>query len=225
MLEDTILYSYIVFAVLSILLMQLYGHLGINWYQSLLYISGFILTKSAFSNLHHTHKGYRYVTLPASNFEKFFARWLLTGILYPFVFIVLMYALLPLGTLIKLNVSPISSKPLLEEQAFWEQVSTAFSNMYHILMHYLVLHSVVFLGCIYFKKHALFKTGLTLMTLVSCMMLLFALVVYFLCPGCMMLSFLHLLEAIFLSGYYFFWILLAPLCLLIAYVRFKEYEV
>ncbi|MDF1678787.1 MAG: hypothetical protein P1U32_08860, partial [Legionellaceae bacterium] len=200
MLEDTILYSYIVFVILSTLLMD--GYPGINWYQALLYAGGFILTQRAFSSLHHMHKGYRYLTLPASNFEKLFARWLLTGILYALVFTILVYALFPLGELIKSSIPAISSKPLLVEQGFWEKVLVVLPNVRHVIMHYLVLHSVVFLGCIYFKKHALFKTGLTLMTLISCMMLLFGLVVYFLCPGCMVLSFFHLFEAIFLGGYY-----------------------
>lgn len=224
-LKDMILYLYIVLVMLSTALSCLGVYPTLNLYMFFLCTGGFIFTRHVFSDLHDDSKGYSYLILPASSFEKLFSRWLLSGIVYALVFTILLYGLFSLSLFTAHLMPTLSSKLLITQPSFWQSLGAILPSVWHTILVYLVLHSVVFLGAIYFKKHALFKTSLTLMVLVSLLALFIGLMTYFLCPGCMVFGLMHLFKRVYLGGYYFFWICLAPICLAIAYVRFKEYEI
>ncbi|MDF1646219.1 MAG: hypothetical protein P1U61_04440 [Legionellaceae bacterium] len=225
MLKDIATYLYIIFVCVSSGLSTLGMPPTLNQYLFFLCGSGFIFTSYAFSDLHEVSKGYSYLILPASKFEKLFARWLLTSIVYAFIFTFLLYGLFVLNYFTNDLMPNVDAKVLVTQLSFWHSLRVIFPGVLHVMLFYLALHALVFLGCIYFKKHALFKVSLSVMTLMSVLILFFAGMLYLLGPGLTVSSFMNLFKQLFVGGYYFFWILLAPICLSIAYVRFKEYEI
>ncbi len=216
-LQETVGYVYIVFVVGASVLASLGGYPVISLYQFFLYTGGFILTNYAFSDLREVNKAYRYLTLPASNAEKFFSRWFLTSIVYALGFSLSIYCSYFLGNLL---TKSISTPP------FWHDFGLLSpAAVGHAILTYLVLHSVAFLGCVYFRKYALLKTSLTVMVVMSCLALLGALIVYYFFSENDLLHWVNLFKSIWSGSRYFFWGLLAPLCLFLAYVRFKTYEI
>ncbi len=206
------------FGVTLVLLRSSHQHAWINWHQFFLYAEGFFITRNVFSDLHSLGKVYRYLTLPASVFEKFFSRWFVTGALYVSMFTlfnVAVYFLLRLLLILEGSTS-----------YFLDSFEIASPAVWHAMLTYLVLHSVVFLGCIYFKKHALVKTTVAVMTLMSTFLLLASLGVYLLYPEDVAFHWVFLLfEHGAFWGKSFFWVLLAPICLMLAYSYFKKCEI
>ncbi|MCF6184005.1 MAG: hypothetical protein L3J56_05160 [Bacteroidales bacterium] len=56
-----------------------------------LFIAGFFISGSAFSNFRNKEKTMSYLTLPASSSEKFISEWLLTSIVYIIVYSIIFY--------------------------------------------------------------------------------------------------------------------------------------
>jgi hypothetical protein len=217
-LKETLGYIYVIYiSAASVLLSTSREHAWINLYLIVLHTGGFVLIRNVFLDLHNPNKGYRYLTLPASAFEKFFSRWFVTGILYALSF-----------TLVTVFVYFLNKLVLMVDGStsyFLDSFDIASPAVWHAILTYLVLHSVVFLGCIYFKKQALFKTTVLGMTLVTTFLLLAALSVYLLHPEDATFNWMFLLfEHGVFWGKSFFWVLLAPICLTLAYSQLKKCE-
>lgn len=183
---------------------------SLDGYAFILYSAGLIMTSNAFTDLNTPEKGQFFLTLPASSLEKFIARWLLTSVIF-MLYTYILYFLCSLITL-SVNGNGLSSLHLLSPMVL------------AIFAKYLVLNSVALLGAIYFRRYNLIKTSLCVGILMSIITAAVFLASYITCPNCMYFSIMHLLEKVFLGAYYFFWILLLPICLVIAYQRLKECE-
>jgi hypothetical protein len=93
-----------------------------------------------------------------------------------------------------------------------------------VMMDYLIFQAIFLLGAIYFKRYALLKTVLCLV----CVGITFTLLAHIVFSA---LFGVH--SAVYLAAYSrhlnefksAFWLVLAPLCWVISYVRLKEAEI
>lgn len=183
---------------------------SIEGFAFILYSGGVIITSNAFVNLNTPEKACFFFTLPASQLEKFISKWLLSSC----VFMLYSYLIYLLCSIISIKLSGNSFASL---QVFNLMILAIFAK-------YMVLNSVALLGAIYFRRYPLIKTSLCIGVFISVIIAVVFLASYIICPNCMFISILHLFDKISLGAYYFFWILLMPICLVISYQRLSEYE-
>lgn len=120
-----------------------------------MFITGYILTSTIFSELHRPERSVYYLTLPASSFEKLFSGWLNTSIIF-LVF-----------SLIAYYVSYLLSSIF---AYWWFQVPFELKNVFNMgfleaSKFYIVTQSVFFFGAVYFKGYNFLKTVLALFIL------------------------------------------------------------
>lgn len=115
------------------------------------FITGLVFSSMSFSEMGTYSKSLQFITLPASRFEKYFTSWFIS------------YALFFLLSLVSLVVfSMISS--LLSVSIFhgtFEVINPFTKELGEIMIGYFCAHAVFFLGSVWFKKSAFFKTLLT----------------------------------------------------------------
>lgn len=210
--KEGFVYGYIPFVVLASALLEFkLSPTYVNLF--CLYAGGFLLTSYIFSDLHDVHQRQHYLTLPASCFEKLFSRWLMSGIGYVVCFLLLIDIPYAVGCIIKYFTSfDVYNTPGARD--FLSKASPA-------ILGYLVLHSIVLLGSVHFKKQVLLKTAAIMTICVSFLAALVLLIGYLL----KLMGLECYFEVVLLSGYYLFWGLLAPVALATAYLRFKKYEI
>ncbi len=192
------------------------GVLSRSLYTFVLYVGGFVITSRSFNDLHNSERAYHYLTLPCSNFERFLSKWIMTSIGYSFALLGLfsLYNLLKMGLHYALFSHHI---PLINifDPALWQSIET-----------YIILHSIVFLGAVVFKRYSLIKTALSL----GCLMLIFTVL-----TGSISFHFFSLwtpyavqiqdFSAIVTLVLNILWLSIAPFCWLVTYNRIKEYEI
>ncbi|MBY0544722.1 MAG: hypothetical protein K2Q14_04150 [Gammaproteobacteria bacterium] len=169
-----------------------------------LFFGGFIITGLIFKDLHNSRKAIPYLMLPCSNFERFLSKWLLSSIGYALISLTAYYLLSLLGSVVNILI--------FQRNTTWLNIFQP--NLWHVIFYYVLYQAFVFLGAIYFKKHALIKTALA--------------------AGCYML-----LLTIFTRNFYLnslnLWIsshniyiailsVLAVISLMVAYLKLTEYE-
>jgi hypothetical protein len=112
----------------------------------MLYIGGYWLSLSAFRGYHDKHQRLFFLTLPASTFEKFLSKYLLTSIGYVlgWIFYALFYWALG-------GIEMLFSKPINFLNPFNEIILKTIGT-------YLIVQPIFLLGSIYFKKHPFLKT-------------------------------------------------------------------
>ncbi len=183
-------------------------------YTFILYIGGFIMTSRAFKELHDPELAYHYLTLPCSNLERFLSKWFITSIGYALGLIGLAY-LYNLGH-ITIGFGLFRHAP---------NLLTAFDlSLWQSITNYMILHSIVFLGAVVFKRYCLLKSAL----FIGCLLLVLS---YF--TASISLHFIPLwtpatLQNIGTAAQTFgtaFWIVLAPFCWIVTYLRIKECEI
>ncbi len=112
-----------------------------------LFIAGFFISGSAFSNFRNKEKTMSYLTLPASSSEKFISEWLLTSIIYIIIYSVIFFVfnllVFLIGDVFNFKVSFIN--------LFTEETLRMF-------LHYIIIQSVLLAGAATFKKIPLFFT-------------------------------------------------------------------
>lgn len=188
-------------------------------FTAILFIGGFAMASSAFKYIHEKQSAAFYLMIPASKFEKFLSRLLLTSVGYAlavavfyFLFSFLMYLI---GLLFSYHLYVLN---LLSWQVW-----------YYIGI-YIVLHSVVFLGSIYFPKWAILKTILFFIFILFMLALLGVLLIKIFWPYDFFVVHFFLDQGVYVprvfshSAEKIFCLLLAPLCWIIAYFRFCEVE-
>ncbi|MFO7798519.1 MAG: hypothetical protein R6V22_02030 [Rhodohalobacter sp.] len=123
--------------------------LGLTLYK----YGGYFLTSGIFNELGKKSSASQMLTLPASTFEKFLAGWFLTYLLYTVVVVGLLYVI---GIVLGIN-------PILTSQQLSDPVVN-MSNVYFLdaLLTFTALHSVFFLGSIYFDGNNFLKTLLSI---------------------------------------------------------------
>lgn len=127
-------------------------------YPFFLIISGCILTSLSFSEMDKAYGKQFYLLLPASHFEKFLSKWLITAIGY-FIVFTLSYVLFSL-------VANFLG------QSFFGFDMGAFDlfsvdNRLFIQLFF-ALQTVYLLGAVYFRKYAIFKTMLSTFLVTIC---------------------------------------------------------
>ena len=127
---------------------------AINYIIFLLF-SGTIFTSNVFVNLGEKRRTIATLTLPASSFEKYFVGWLYSFVIFQLVFTGIFYSLLfiiansttwPAGSVHYLSLFNPSS-PL-----------DAEAKMPVVFFVYVILHSLIIFGAIYFNKMHFIKT-------------------------------------------------------------------
>ncbi|HON19696.1 MAG TPA: hypothetical protein PK990_11090, partial [Salinivirgaceae bacterium] len=183
-------------------------------------IPGFVFTSVIFKEISSFANGWSYFILPANRIEKMVAYWLLTTVVY----IIFSLSILIISSLI---ISGLVS--LLFEPTFFVFNPLNF-QFQELIVHYLVLQSVYFLGAISFQRNHFFITTLFVL-LVLGFLVLFSILGFRLIFG----DWSIFLNADTVSPEFFeqikLWIkviyygLLAPFFLLMSYLRFKEKEI
>ena len=123
-----------------------------GFYTFVLFLGGYIITSSVFKDMQSPERGYSYLLLPASTFEKFLSKLLLTTIGWIVSITVLYYIFSLFAGVFNVII-------------FKREFITFNPFNYEILrgiVIYIVTQSIFFLGAIYFKKNAFLKTNLLL---------------------------------------------------------------
>jgi hypothetical protein len=187
-----------------------------------LMIGGFILSSLAFNDLSDTLKRYRYLTLPASTFEKFFCMWLLTSVGWITVFTITytIYTVIAnaIGGVLYSHMTFLPFDPL------------AISSL-TTMKSYFVLHGIFLVGAAYFKGYVFPKTvfALILFFTVSVILAYFIMGEEFLNHDCGVGECAVLNEMtshnVSVALQWIFWWVLAPVCWINTYLGLKEQEV
>jgi hypothetical protein len=204
-----------------------------NFYGLILFILGLTITEKTFKDIHDDVKGPTWLTLPASNLEKFSSRLIFctvvvaAGLMIFFFLISLLWE----GIHYLLN----ESNPRLFNPFEGKALSITYI--------YIIIQSLLMLGAIYFKKSPGIKTILSIVVYVLVFTILVAVAIKIFFGG----SFWNLLfgrnimnvpelaarndipikiwSMITFSVRLIFQYLFAPLCWVIGYIRLKEKEI
>ena len=201
-------------------------------FANLLFISGFIVTSKIFKEMHRKETTQNYLLLPASNFEKFLSRLLISTIGVAAITIV--------GVTVISYLSEGINTIIFKRH---NQYFNLFNKTVWILFgHYFITQSLFFLGAVYFRKYNFMKTiNVIFLFAISISILgtLFTRIVYFdLFEGFFRIKHFSQIiqwENISLSQKtiktlvnivkVLYWLIPAPLFWTISYFRIKEAEV
>ncbi len=181
-------------------------------YFLLLYVGGFIITSLAFNDLHDNAKAAIFLTLPCSNLERLVSKWLLTGIIYALSLLILyvVFSALNAGISAWRFGGSFTIVDIFQTDVWFE------------IGKYIILQSIILLGAICFKRYTLIKTCLALACLALIISILSGIIAWIFCPGCTHYDFaFHYTHHIIGLG---FWIILAPFCWYITYLKLTEFE-
>ena len=217
-------------------------HNGVDFhlklYFMLLYIAGFIVTSRAFREMYNSQKSYTYMTLPVSPLEKFTERLILTSIVYALGTFAIYFVVAAISeTLNQLlfGYTPALLSPL--SRAFLISIAA-----------FLVIQGLFLAGAVFFKKNSFIKTILMLTLFAIALLLITFLAARLIFPG--YFESLHLMKqefntihnlaewlgmteaklllvgrTIWLVIRILFWVVLAPLCWIVSYLKFRKIEV
>lgn len=211
--------------------LEIYSIFYSIFYYVTLYTGGFILTENIFKELHHETKGAAWLSLPASTFEKFTCRLVITAVMYPIGIMMLFFLISLISEGIMRNLwGPGHGLDLFNP----------FTRMILInTLIYFILQSVFLLGGVYFKTHAIIMTilSLAIYSFIFYMIIGFTGKIlfkdfFFLWHFVYMSDIMNSMPGLSFIGsilkwavYIGFWYLLAPLCWVIGYFRLKEKEI
>lgn len=120
-------------------------------YFTSMFIGGYIFTSHIFNEMHQIQKGYNFLTLPVSIHERLANAWLLTGIFFPALSLLVMAAMVFLANLIMnftVDVAPFQS---------------VFShNSFVLIRIYIITQTIFLFGSVYFRKNNFLKTLLAI---------------------------------------------------------------
>lgn len=208
------------------------GQLYFTLFTNLLFAGGLIVTSMIFKEMHRKETAQNYLLLPASNFEKFFSRLLISTI---------GFALITLIGVTAISYLSEGVNTLLFKRH--NVLFNPFSKIVWTLMaHYMVAQSIFFLGAVYFRKYHFIKTiNIIFLVQISIAIItaLFARIVYFdMFDGFFRIGDTNLLIQLgklpFNSSSFtnliktlkiLYWLVPAPLFWTISYFRIKEVEV
>ena len=186
-----------------------------------LFLGGLWVTSLSSKNLHEAEVSASYLMLPCSTLEKFLSKLFITSMGYAvavLAFYTFFYWIMGGIYSIWVHHVYLVSTPLLS--ATWD-----------IIGIYIILQSLFFLGSIYFRHHSVIKTVLVLSVL-GILLSLFVLMVsavFFhslFIHGNFWIPELSTSTSLFYHIVKFlFWVVLAPVCWVIGYFRFKEVEI
>lgn len=120
------------------------------------FIGGYIFSSVVFSELNSPHRGYLYLTLPASAFEKLISAWLVCSVGYVLFGSIIIYFI---------NFYYISIAAAFTSKTV-ELVNIFSPGVLKVFGIYMVTQTIFFLGAIYFRRVNFLKTILALFVLV-----------------------------------------------------------
>lgn len=202
------------------------------WFGIVLLGGGAFFTSLSF--MHFSTKTSRlfYLNLPASNLEKYLAKWLITAVLYPLAIWALYIVFSWLAN--KINIQYTKGTPFVQLPAFGEIT-------WLLIRIYLVVQTLFLTGAVIFHRYAIFKTAFSLMLVVVFLMFFIYL--------CAQIIFPEMFEGLVASESpnrvynitdtfkdfvnnrlqnileYVFWLALAPIMLVIGFFKLTEKEV
>lgn len=141
----------ILFALLNIYMFG--GYKGMNWsmFPFVLFFGGLTFTSVIFYEFNDKPRTHHYLSLPASTFEKFLSKWLITAVLFPIVASVLFWIYTKIGDAIYFNYDSKSNYAPWELTDWWS---------IFFLKIYIVYQSTFLIGAVVFQKYIFFKTSI-----------------------------------------------------------------
>lgn len=199
------------------------------WYPVILYLGGFLFTSLSFHELVADAQRQFYLTLPASNLEKFASKWVVTAIFFPIAY-TLLYQVVALG--IGVAAKYYSGGYELEQLSLFGDF-----QRFHIRL-FMVFQSVFLLGAVVFQRYSIVKTTFSLMIVGVGLLVFLYLCLRLVCPeyfnGFAMVEpgpqpkegfDLWIEDTLWTAVQYAFYLLIWPTLLLIGYFKLKEKEV
>jgi hypothetical protein len=205
------------------------------FYPLTLFIGGFIFTSLSFQELAHEQSRISYLTLPASNLEKFISRLITTSIGYVVVSLVLYFL--------------FSAFAFAMNKVIFGYAHPIFNPSHPVIglciLIYLVTQSIFLFGAIYFRGNTFIKTTLSLFILATMYWIFIILVTLLSFYILSWTKHLYFSFDLFLKGYYYqftpsgiksffevcyriiqflFWFILAPFFWIISIIHLKEIE-
>ncbi|NQX42953.1 hypothetical protein SAMN05421820_113207 [Pedobacter steynii] len=119
--------------------------------------AGSIFTSMIFSDFGDKRKSISMLTLPVSHFEKYLVAWLYSFVIFQLVFVLSFYAVDFIVLLIGNSGKSQGLKIL--------NVFSAEENYRLVFLFYAILHSLAFLGAIFFEKIHFIKTAFVVLLL------------------------------------------------------------
>lgn len=143
------------------------GNLGVKSQHVLFYFlmigAGSIFTSMIFSDLGNSRKTIAMMTLPASHFEKYLVAWLYSFVIYQLIFVLCFYAV----DIVVLNLQNSGNTG---EMALLDLKNPATSYSLPLIA-FSLLHSMTFLGAVFFEKLHFVKTA-SLVSLICLLLIL-----------------------------------------------------
>jgi hypothetical protein len=209
--ESKTIFTYSMTIILFLILTPFSESGKLGSYFFILYTGGFVLTSRIFNDMHNPQKSYLFLMLPCSNLERFLSKWILSSVGFALGTLLLCYSY-------SLLIAAINSFD------YKHPIDLFQENLWIDIWKYIILQSVLLLGAVTFRSHALMKTTLVLgcFFLAISLFSLFVTIIFFL-PG-------HLdqgatmIEGSLYGWNFAFWVTLAPVCWYITYLRVTEYE-
>lgn len=181
-------------------------------YYLILYVGGLLVTSHAFSDLHDAQRNPLYVMLPCSNIEKVFSKWLLTSIIYAIATLAAYYLVSIIANIV---ISMVQHTP-------FTMLNLFDTYLWEMMGRYCLIQTLFFLGAVTFRRHSLIKTLFVLMTALFVFSVIAFTAGWITCLGCVFEPFIF--NSIYTGLNLVFWLILPPLCLVVAYYKFTEYE-
>jgi hypothetical protein len=206
------------------------------FYPLTLFIGGFIFTSLSFGELASEQSRISYLTLPASVFEKFASRLLVTSAGYVLVSVAFYFVFSVIAFAVNMLIFGVAHPVF----------NPAHPVIVLCIGLYLVTQSVFFAGAVYFRGNALIKTIVALFVLALAFWIFMAIVFAGALYGIVAIRHIDFPFDLFFKGQYYpavphefdristvfavviqvlFWFVLAPLAWVIGYFRLKEVEV
>jgi len=199
----------------------IYNNMGVIAF----FITGLVFASLSFSEMGTYSKSLQYITLPATQFEKFLAAWLISSVFYLLASVVVIVFSSALSGVIAVLVF---KRDFLVFDPFTLKMAEA-------VLAYFIAHSAFFLGAVWFKKAAFFKTLLTMFVVnIIVNTWLFAWMIAIINPFSMFIArndfYIPLdtfarLQPMIKTGVMSFFIVLSAIFLITSWIRFKEREV
>ena len=119
-----------------------------------LLLSGIIFTSMVFLDLSDKRKATTYLTLPASHVEKYLVNWLFSYLIFQIIFTAIFYIATYLVISLGINEVGVGNKVF--------NIFNTESKVYGVFYVYLIAHSIMFYGAIFFNKKHFIKTVFSL---------------------------------------------------------------
>ena len=142
--------------LILVALLQIYwtgGYEEMNWnmFPVIIFFGGLIFTSVIFYEFNDKTGTHHYLSLPASNFEKFLSKWLITAILFPIGASILFLIYSKIGDAIYFNYR--------SETGYIPWKLTDWWSIFFLKI-YVVYQSTYLIGAVVFQKYTFFKTSI-----------------------------------------------------------------